>query len=68
MRVSGDVITDIYEGVGYRRHMQFLSQPAHVSLLFNTNGMAIFRSSDVSMWPVWAVVNELPPFLSYMSF
>lgn len=60
--VSGDpnVIRDVYDGVGYTQHRQFLSQPANVSLLINTDGVAIFRSSKVSMWPIWVIINELP--------
>jgi hypothetical protein len=38
-----------------------LSDPAHVSLILNTDGVALYRSSKVSIWPVWAIVNELPP-------
>ena len=53
-------ITDVYDGEGYKRHTDFLSHPAHVSLLFNTDGVALYRSSSVSIWPVWAVINELP--------
>lgn len=57
---SGDMISDIYDGDGYKRHSQFLSHPAHISLLLNTDGVALYRSSSVSIWPVWAVINELP--------
>lgn len=61
-RLAGSGMGDIYryDGEGYRRHLHFLSQPANVSLLLNTDGVAIYRSSKVSIWPVWAVVNELP--------
>lgn len=61
----GDVhgMKDMYDGVGYKQHAEYLSHPAHVSLLLNTDGVAIYRSSKVSIWPVWAVVNELPPTL-----
>ena len=60
---SEGVIHDVYDGEGYKRHLDLLSQPANVSLLFNTDGVALYRSSKVSVWPVWAVVNELPPSL-----
>jgi len=26
----------------------------------NTDGVAVFRSSTTSLWPVWLAVNELP--------
>ena len=54
---------DIYDGDGYKKHADFLSHPEHISLLLNTNGMALYRSSSVSIWPVWAIINELPPTL-----
>lgn len=62
-RSESDAIKDIYDGVGYNKHSDFLTHPAHISLLFNTDGVAMFRSSKISIWPVWAVVNELPPTL-----
>ena len=55
------VIRDIYDGVSYREHFSsFLSKPTNVSLLLNTDGVAIFNSSKVSIWPVWIQINELP--------
>lgn len=60
---SDDVISDIYDSDGYKSHSEFLSYPAHVSLPLNTDGVAIYRSSSVSIWPVWAVINELPAIL-----
>lgn len=48
-----------------KQHSSFLSEPSHVSLLLNTDGVAIFRSSSYSVWPVWIVVNELPKQLRY---
>jgi hypothetical protein len=58
-------LRDIYDGEGYKRHISYLSNPAHVSLLLNTDGVALYRSSKVSIWPVWAVINELPPSKRY---
>lgn len=60
-----DGIADIYDGAGYKKHIEFLSHPCNVSLMLNTDGLAIYRSSQVSIWPVWAVINELPLTLRY---
>ena len=49
----------------YKRHIDYLSNPAHVSLILNTDGVSLYRFSKVSIWPVWAVVNELPPCKRY---
>lgn len=57
---DSDMIRDIYDGEGYKHHSHFLDQPANVSLLLNTDGVAIFHSSKVSLWPIWVIVNELP--------
>ena len=61
------VLRDIYDGLGYKKHLNFLSKTTNISLLLNTDGVAIFRSSKVSVWPVWAVVYELPPTLRYFN-
>lgn len=58
---DGSSMCDIYDGEAYKEHSDFLSRPANISLLLNTDGVAIYRSSSVSIWPVWAVINELPP-------
>lgn len=57
---SESVIRDVYDGRLYRKHHDFLSHPANVSLAINTDGVAVFRSSTSSVWPVWVQVNELP--------
>lgn len=56
---SDGSISAVYDGDGYKRFSSFLKNPTHISLLVNTDGVAIYRSS-VSLWPVWAVVNVLP--------
>ena len=34
----------------------------HISLqIINTDGVALFRSSTFSIWPVYYLINELPP-------
>ena len=53
-------IRDVYDGEMYRKLSAFLSQPANVSLLLNTDGVSVFHSSTVSLWPIWLIVNELP--------
>lgn len=37
--------------------------PNDVSLTWNTDGIPIFHSSNFSVWPLQAFVNELPPHL-----
>ena len=59
-----DIISDIYDGAEYKKHNFLLNdptKPGNVSLLMNTDGVAVFKSSKKSLWPIWLVINELPP-------
>ena len=38
----------------------------HISLQMNTDGVALFRSSTFSVWPVCYLINELPPNCRYI--
>jgi hypothetical protein len=55
-------ISDIYDGSNYKTAFEkgFLSDPHAVSFSMNTDGVQIFKSSTVSMWPVYLTINELP--------
>ena len=35
------------------------------SLTFNTDGVPLYNSSSVSLWPVFLVINDLPPSLRF---
>lgn len=62
-RESG-ILKDICDGAEYKKHSALLcdhSNPANVSMLCNTDGVSIFKSSKFSLWPIWIVINELPP-------
>lgn len=37
----------------------FTSQ-GNLTLVMNTDGVQLFKSSTVSMWPIWIMINELP--------
>lgn len=37
-----------------------MSSPVNISLLWNVDGVPIFKSSNYSIWPLYFVVNELP--------
>ena len=40
--------------------MHFLNSPQNISFLLNTDGVSVFKSSNVSLWPVYMQINELP--------
>ncbi|XP_068757460.1 uncharacterized protein [Montipora capricornis] len=65
-------IEDIFDGRLYKKHFgedgflrgtsaQEKQTQVHLSLQINTDGVAVFRSSKFSIWPVYFTVNELPP-------
>ena len=59
-------ISDVYDGKAYLAHMVeegFLSNPMNISMLLNTDGIQVFKSSNLSLWPIYLVINELPPHL-----
>ena len=59
---SLDSWCDIYDGGEYvTASGKFKYNPACVSFTLNTDGVALYRSSKKSLWPVWLVINELPP-------
>ena len=62
---SSDDLLDVFCGKEYRTHT-FLMSPDNLSFTLNTDGVAVFRSSKNSLWPVWLVINELPPAERYM--
>ena len=54
---------DIYDGANYKNVFEngFLKDPNSVSFSLNTDGVQIFKSSSLSMWPVFMIINEIPP-------
>ena len=50
---------DIYDGNIYTQN-NLLQNDDHISLLWNTDGKPIFKSSHVSIWPLYFLINELP--------
>ena len=58
------VITDVYQGQKYRELESFTSE-GNVTLAVNTDGVQLLKSSNVAMWLIWAVINELPKTMRY---
>ena len=60
---KGKKIMDIYDGLLYQKHFNnhgLLSDPNNISFSLNTDGAPLFKSSNVSIWPVYLLINELP--------
>lgn len=63
-------IEDVYDGAIYQSKCGpggFLSEPYNLSVKLNTDGVAIFHSSQFGVWPLFLLVNELPPSLRYVN-
>lgn len=63
-KLSETAIEDVYDGRLYKKlsvNNGFLSSPDNISLLGNTDGVALVRSTRAGVWPVYYVINELPP-------
>ena len=63
-------IEDVYEGSLHRSKCGpggFLSKEYNLSLKLNTDGVAIFHSSQFGVWPLFSLVNKLPPLLRYVN-
>lgn len=63
-KMNSATIEDIYDGARYQTYMQqggFLSERNNISLTWNTDGVPVFKSSKYNIWPLYFVINELPP-------
>ena len=57
---ANGAIEGIYDGDLYRSKWDVLSNQDNISLTMNTDGVPIFKSSKVSIWPLYFIINELP--------
>ncbi|XP_019633234.1 PREDICTED: uncharacterized protein LOC109476669 isoform X4 [Branchiostoma belcheri] len=58
-RLGQDTYEDITDGLQYKK-IEALKNPNNMSLLMNTDGVRVFKSSNYGIWPVYFTVNELP--------
>ncbi|VDI25225.1 Hypothetical predicted protein [Mytilus galloprovincialis] len=57
-------ISDILDGEEYRKLKEpggFLADKNNITFSLFTDGIPLFQSSKVSLWPVYMILNELPP-------
>ena len=68
---SSGHIKDVIDGAEYRKLCKeggVLADPNSLSILINTDGIPVFKSSCVSIWPVFIAINEIPPRERYVLF
>lgn len=52
---------DIYDGSIYNSLPEdFLANPNNITFIWNSDGVPLFRSSKISIWPLYLMINELP--------
>lgn len=57
-------ISDITSGNRYtqlKRHGKFLDNTTNITLTMFIDGIPLYSSSTVSLWPVYLLINEIPP-------
>ncbi|KAK3107448.1 hypothetical protein FSP39_014874 [Pinctada imbricata] len=62
-RPANNLYEDIYDGELYKQMFAnggVLSNENNVSFVLNTDGAPVFKSSKVSIWPIYLIINELP--------
>ena len=62
---SENKLEDVCDGKEYKKHLDLLSQPGNISLTLNTDGVPTSNSGNVSLWPIWLTINELPSNIRY---
>ena len=75
-KINPDAIEDIQGGLLYKQHFgsngyckgtsdKKKKTEIHITFQINTDGVAPFRSSKYSIWPIYLAVNEFPPNCRY---
>ena len=62
MNSGCSLITDISDGQEYRKLMQdgYLKSD-NLTAIFNTDGVNLYSSSKIELWPIFLAINELSP-------
>ena len=58
------LLSDIWDGAFLQKSIQnndFFSYSENLALTLSTDGVPLFRSSSVSLWPVYLATLNLPP-------
>ena len=74
-QTGSDLIEDVMDGKLYKErfssdgfYREFNDvgvEECHLSIQGNTDGVTIFQSSAYQVWPVYFIINEIPPHLRY---
>ena len=62
---QANTISDACDGKLYQS-LPMLQDPNNISLILNTDGAELYRSTGLSMWPLLLMINELPFSIRYI--
>lgn len=60
-KINLDNVEDICDGGLYKSIPELQTNADNISLAWSTDGVPVFKSSNVSMWPIQCTINELSP-------
>lgn len=64
IRAGNTTLTDITDGEAYRQYLDeggFLANDFNISAIFSTDGVNLFSSTQVELWPIFLAISELSP-------
>lgn len=64
-REKNDVISDIDDGMVFKRLSEENPDTKILSFTINSDGAPVYNSNNVSMWPVQLIANFMPPHIRY---
>lgn len=61
LKENNDNFEDIYDGSVYKSLPDdFLANSNNITFIWNSDGVLLFKSSKISIWPLYLMINELP--------
>ncbi|KAK3919956.1 Recombination protein RecR, partial [Frankliniella fusca] len=69
LKLSADNYEDVYDSELYKQQVAsgVLANPHNISMTWNVDGLEIYESNTYQIWPLYLVINELPPNKRYLS-
>ena len=67
-QTQDNVISDVYDGLLYKNLWKdngFFSKITNISFQLNSDGVSLFNSTKISVWPIYLSINELSPKLRF---
>lgn len=65
IKINPDNIEDVYDGELYKAAGEILACALNISLMWNSDGISPYKSSNFQIHPFYLTINELPPHLRF---